>query len=144
MNKEKRKQIELDKKLSRIWQSYKDVKKEKQLELTNHSFSFRIDNIGAGWEYVHFVLDDQSHDFRISYIGPGVTAFVESVTSLKDKESKEFTWYDEPGEYTWLVSRHDKIVYIEAPWMEKGFFLNYEYFKNQIQDGYKNSIYGID
>ena len=50
MNKDKRKQIVLDKKLSRIWQSYNDVKKEKQLELTNHSFSFHIDDIGAGWE----------------------------------------------------------------------------------------------
>ena len=42
MNKEKRKQIELDKKLSRIWQSYKDVKKEKQLELTNRSGGIRF------------------------------------------------------------------------------------------------------
>ena len=55
MNKEKRKQIVRDKKLSRIWQSYNDVGIEKQLELTNHSFSFHIDDIGAGWEYVHFI-----------------------------------------------------------------------------------------
>ena len=134
----------LDRKVQRVWQSFRDVGREKQTALTDHTFSFHIDDIGTGWEYVHFILDGKEYGFRISYIGPGVSAFVESVTSLKKKESKEFTWYDEPGEYTWIVSRLEKIVYIEAPWMENGFFLDYEYFKNQILDGYKNSIYGVE
>ena len=116
------------------------MKKEKQLELTNHSFSFRIDNIGAGWEYVHFVLDDQSHDFRISYIGPGVSDFVRYSTHLEKNETGTFTWYDEPGEYNWLLSRRDDVIYIEAPFCKNGFFLRYDYFKHQVIEGWKIGI----
>ena len=144
MRKSNRQQMILANKMARIWQSFRDVGKEKQAELTDHTFSFHIDDVGAGWEYVHFILDDDGFGFRISYIGPGVSDFVNSMTSLKKKESKEFTWYDEPGEYTWYVSRLGEIVYVEPPDGDNGFFLKYEYFKNQIQDGYKNSIYGLE
>ena len=132
----------LDRKVQRIWQSFRDVGQEKQTELTGHTFSFHIDDIGAGWEYVHFVLDNEEFGFRISYIGPGVSDFVESMTSLQKTESKDFTWYDEPGEYTWLVSRRDDIVYIETPSGKNNFFLKYEYFRNQILDGYKKGVTG--
>ena len=140
MNKEKRKQIVLDKKLSRIWQSYNDVKKENQLELTDHVFSFHIDDIGAGWEYVHFVLDKQPHSFRISYIGPGVSDFVRFSTRLEKNETGTFTWYDEPGEYNWLLSRRDDVIYIEAPFCKDGFFLRYDYFKDRVNEGWKIGI----
>ena len=140
MNKEKRKQIVLDKKLSRVWQSYKDMKKDKQLELTNHSFSFHIDDIGAGWEYVHFKMDDQQHGFRISYIGPGVSDFVRYSTHLEKNETGTFSWYDEPGEYNWLLSRRDDMIYIEAPFCKNGFFLRYDYFKHQVIEGWKIGI----
>ena len=144
MNSRNKQQKILDKKMARIWQSFRDVGNEKQAELTDHTFSFHIDDIGTGWEYVHFVLDTEGYGFRISYIGPGVSDFVESMTSLKKNESKEFTWYDEPGEYTWIVSRQGEIVYVEAPNGINGFFLKYEYFRNQIMEGYKKSIYGTE
>lgn len=76
MNKEKRKQIVLDKKLSRVWQSYKDVKKDKQLELTNHSFSFHkatISAIGGGEQEVQarrdveIVIPDPGRSFYEDY-----------------------------------------------------------------------------
>ena len=140
MNKEKRMQKDRDKKLSRIWQSYNDMKKEKQLEVTDHVFSFQIDDIGAGWEYVHFVLDDQLHSFRISYIGPGVSDFVRYSTHLEKNETGTFTWYDEPGEYNWLLSRRDDVIYIEAPFCKNGFFLRYDYFKHQVIEGWKIGI----
>ena len=134
----------LDRKVQRIWQSFRDVGQEKQTELTAHTFSFHIDDIGAGWEYVHFVLDNEEFGFRISYIGPGVSDFVESMTSLQKTESKDFTWYDEPGEYTWIVSRLNDIVYVEPPYGTDGFYLKYDYFKDQILEGYNKSIYGLD
>ena len=140
MNGRNKQQKKLDKKMERIWQSFRDAGREKQAELTDHTFSFHIDDIGAGWEYVHFILDDESFGFRISYIGPGVSDFVGTMTSLKEKESKDLTWYDEPGEYTWLVSRLDDIVYVEPPSGENRFFLKYEYFRNQILDGYKKAF----
>ena len=126
--------------MQRIWQSFRDVGIEKQCKLTDHTFSFFIDDIGTGWEYVHFVLDNHKFGFRISYIGPGISDFVESMTSLRNGESKDFTWYDEPGEYTWLVSRLDDNVYVEAPSVRNSFFLKYEYFRNQIQEGYKKAF----
>ena len=144
MSRNNKQQKILDKKMQRIWQSFRDVGQEKQSSLTSHTFSFYIDDIGTGWEYVHFVLDDNGFGFRISYIGPGVSEFVESMTSLKKKESKDFTWYDEPGEYTWFVSRLDDYVYIEAPSQKYCFFLKYEYFKNKILEGYKKSVYGLE
>lgn len=67
--------------------------------MTDHTFSFHIDDIGTGWEYVHFVFDGEEFGFRISYIGPGISDFAEAMSSLKEKESKIFTWYDEPGGY---------------------------------------------
>lgn len=45
--------------LQRIWQPFRDAGKEKQAELTDHTFSFPIDETGTGREYVHFVLDDE-------------------------------------------------------------------------------------
>ena len=72
----------LDRKVQRIWQSFRDVGQDRQTELTGHTFSFHIDDIGAGWEYVHFILDDDGCGFRISYIGPSVTEFVKSVTTM--------------------------------------------------------------
>ncbi len=134
----------LDRIVQRIWQSYRDAGQEKQTELTDHTFSFHIDDIGAGWEYVHFVLDEEGFAFRISYIGPSVTDFVKSMTTLKKNESKEFTWYDEPDEYTWLVSRLKDIVYVEPPVSVNGFYLKYDYFKDQIMEGYNKSIYGLE
>ena len=135
MNKENRKQKELEKRMSRIWQSYQAAGKEKQAALTAHSFSFHLDDVGAGWEYVHFELDGEFFGFRISYIGPDVSSFVEAAASLGKKQSLGFTWYDEPGEYTWIFSRREDVIYIEAPSPEKGFFLNYDHFRTQILEG---------
>ena len=144
MSKSNKQQKMLNQKVQRIWQAFRNVGQEKQTGLTDHIFSFHIDEVGAGWEYVHFILDDEGFGFRISYIGPSVTDFVKSMTTLKKKESKEFTWYDEPDEYTWIVSRLNDIVYVEPPISEDGFYLKYEYFKDQILEGYKNSILGLE
>ena len=144
MNSEKRQQKELDRRMTRVWQSFRDVGQEKQSILTDHTFSFHIDDIGAGWEYVHFILDDESFGFRISYIGPGVSDFVSSVTSLDKNKSILFTWYDEPGEYTWIISRRDDLVYIEAPFRKNGFFLKYDHFCDQIRKGWKSGGYGLN
>ncbi|MBQ6504823.1 MAG: hypothetical protein IJI57_13020 [Flexilinea sp.] len=138
MNRENRKQKELEKKMARIWQSFQDAGKEKQALLTDHTFSFHVDDTGAGWEYVHFLLDGKSYGFRISYIGPGISEFVNVSMSLDKKESVQFTWYDEPGEYTWLFSRRDDLIYIEAPYVKNGFFLKYEYFCTEILKGWIN------
>lgn len=144
MNSEKRQQKELDRRMTRIWQSFKDVGQERQTLLTDHVFSFHIDDIGAGWEYVHFTLDDESHGCRISYIGPGVSDFVDALTSLDKNQSIIFTWYDEPGEYTWTISRRNDFVYVEAPYAEEGFFLKYDYLRNQIREGCKRAGYRAD
>ena len=140
MTRNNKQQKMLDRKVQRIWQSFKDVGQEKQTELIGHIFSFHIDDIGTGWEYVHFVLDDDGFGFRISYIGPGVSDFVRYSTHLEKNETGTFTWYDEPGEYNWLLSRRDDVIYIEAPFRKNGFFLRYDYFKDQVNEGWKIGI----
>lgn len=108
----------------------KDAKK-----LLDHSFALCIDDIGAGWEYVHFELDGKTvSSFRISYIGPDVQMFVNDVSRLKEKDFLEFVFMDEPGEHPVLVSIRMDNVYIELPGMEDGVFLKYAGFVEQITE----------
>ena len=141
-NEQQKQQIMLEGKMAGIWKSFRAAGREKQAELADHTFSFHIDDTGTGWEYVHFVPDNKKYGFRISDIGPGVSAFVEAMTSLQKKESKLFTRDDGPGEYTRAVSRLKDVVYVEYPTGNGGFFLKYDYFRDRILAGYQNSIYG--
>lgn len=133
------------------WAMFIEADSEKRSDLIDHSFEFFIDDIGSGWEYVRIILDKEiERNYRVSYIGPTVKDFVRMVFTLDPLSLKQFTWSDEPSyiEYPWLISRHNDVVYIEAPKIEEGFFLNYEYFKDQIRKGfeymYKWEIVGVD
>ena len=138
---------EIDKK----WAEYNNADTETKRQMTDHSFEFIIDDIGSGWEYVRIVLDGNiERNYRVSYIGPTVTGFVRTVMTLEPNGSTEFSWSDEPSyiEYPWLFSRQDDVIYVEAPKIENGFFIDYGYFKDQIRKGfeymYKWEIVGID
>ena len=117
----------------------------------DHCFEFIIDDVGSGWEYVHVILDKEiERKYRVNYIGPAVTGFVRTVMTMEPNQLKEFTWLDEPSyiEYPWLLSRQDDVIYIEAPDIEDGFFLSYEFFKTQIRKGFEDmyrwEIVGFD
>ena len=142
---------ELVSRIGKIWTDFYKEDPEKRNKLTDHCFEFIIDDIGSGWEYVRIVLDkDTERKYRVSYIGPTVKAFVRTMMTLGATQLEEFTWLDEPSyiQYPWIVSRQSDVIYIEAPEIEEGFFLNYEYFKAQIRKGfeemYRWEIVGID
>ena len=137
--------------IDKKWTEFLNNDPETKKQLTDHTFEFIIDDVGSGWEYVRIILDrDFERSYRVSYIGPTVTGFVRTVMSLGPTQLEQFTWLDEPSyiEYRWLLSRQNDVVYIEAPDIDDGFFINYDYLKAQIRKGfeymYKWEIVGID
>ena len=137
--------------IGQIWAAFYNTDSETRKRMMDHSFEFIIDDIGSGWEYVRVVLNGKiERNYRVSYIGPTVKDFVRMAMTLGPDELRQFSWSDEPSyiEYPWLLSRQNDVVYVEAPKFEKGFFLNYDYLKNQIRSGfeymYKWEIVGID
>lgn len=124
--------------VSRKWEQYNSADFRERLALLRHEFEMHIDDVGVGWEYVHITLDHEtSKSYRISYIGPDVRQFVSMVFSLGLNETAQFTWCNEPGEYTWLLSRQDPALYVEAPGIEEGFFIRYNAFRDALLSGYE-------
>ena len=120
------------------WQYFRECSPQKRKRMLKKSFAFCIDDIGAGWEYIHFELGGETvSSFRASYIGPGVRAFAETVADLKEKENTEFVFMDEPGEHRVFLSRRKENIYVELPGMEEGFFLRYAAFKDRIMEEYR-------
>lgn len=137
--------------IEKKWAKYNSADTETRRRMTGHTFEFIIDDIGSGWEYVRVILDgDIEEHYRVSYIGPTVTSFVRTVMTLEPMQTEEFVWSDEPSyiEYPWILSRRNDVIYVEAPKIDKGFFLNYDYLKKQIRNGfeymYKWEIVGVD
>ena len=124
------------KRLKRIWRDFESSGMCKELEThpEKHTFEFSV-GIGVGWEYVDYVVNGKkAGSCRVSYIGPDVSKFVDCVRNLGDGDTEYFIWYDEPGEYQWLLSRNGEYIYIEAPGIKGGFFLDYDYFVAQLWD----------
>ena len=133
-------QAEKKARVAEKWRAFRESSKKTRKKLLDHTFSFCIDDIGAGWEYVHFELDGNTvSSFRISYIGPDVRAFVSSVTSLKEKDFLEIVFMDEPGEHPMLLSRRNDNIYVELPGKVEGFFLKYAMFVSQIVEEYEKN-----
>ena len=44
------------------WAYYRECTPKKRKKLSDHEFAFRIDDTGAGWEYVHFELDEETSE----------------------------------------------------------------------------------
>ena len=124
------------------WQYYRTRKSQRKRNLVNHESAFRVDDVGAGWEYVHFELDGKTvGSYRVSYIGPGVRDFVETVTHMKEKDYQEVVFCSEPGEYVLQFSRRGDNIYVWLPSMEDGFFLKYDAFVDQVTEEF-NRVYG--
>ena len=120
------------------WQYFRECSPQKRKRMFKKSFAFCIDDIGAGWEYIHFELSGETvSSFRVSYIGPGVRAFAETVADMKEKENTEFVFLDEPGEHRVFLSRRKDNIYVELPGMEEGFFLRYAVFKDKILEEFR-------
>ena len=117
------------------WNELKSFSEETRRQALNqHTLTFRLDDIGAGWEYVHFELDRKTVDaFRISYIGPDVNSFISGLENLKEEDSGEIVFCDEPGEYPLFFARKKDVLYIELPAMKKGVFQEYASFLSQVR-----------
>ena len=124
--------------LSRAAEKWNELRplsgEERRQALNQHALTFRLDDIGAGWEYVHFELDQKTVEaFRISYIGPDVNSFISELENLKEEDSGEIVFCDEPGEYPLFFARKKDILYIELPAMKKGVFQEYASFLSQVR-----------
>ena len=116
------------------WNELKRFSEEERKQILNQrTLTFHVDDIGAGWEYIHFELDHQTLlSLRVSYIGPGVDAFLYELNSMKEEDSREIIFCDEPGEYILTISRKKDVFYIELPTMKKGIFQEYPVFLSQV------------
>lgn len=126
-----------DMRIGKLWSQYDEKDEDEKIRLKEHEFEFCIDDIGTGWEYVHIVLDGIVKHYRVSYIGPTVRDFVKYIFTMRDDQADEFVWLDEPGEYRWLLSRQGDSIYLEAPGICEGFFMDYEDFKARIRAGFE-------
>ena len=120
-----------------IWRRFRDSGWRSDLERNaySHTFEFSVD-YGCGWEYVSYTLDDTEEGYcRVSYIGLDVIDLIRAVEALEFNKPCEFFWFDEPGEYRWFLLRKNEFVYVEAPGIEEGFFLYYDYFLSQLKRG---------
>ena len=121
--------------VSEKWERFMKCSDQEKEKLLDHTFSFCIDDVGSGWEYIHFDLDGENiASCRVSYIGPDLHAFFNSISDLKEDDFEELVFLDEPGEYRFLFSRRNEYIYIEMPDMEEGFFLKYDYFMDRVSE----------
>lgn len=135
---QKEREARMKAEISEKWNSFRKSGKAQRKRMLDHSFRFCIDDIGTGWEYIHFELDGKTVDsFRVSYIGATVRDFVSCVTEMKERDFKEIVFMSEPGEYSLLFSRRKELVYIRLPHMEDGFFLRYDVFVESITEEYR-------
>ena len=123
--------------MSRAMEKWNELKRfseeERKQALNRRILTFHIDDIGAGWEYVHFELDHQTiMSLRISYIGPGVDSFINELNNMKEEDSREIIFCNEPGEYILTFARKKDVFYIELPVMKKGLFQEYPVFLSQV------------
>ena len=123
--------------LSRAAEKWNELKRfsedERKQILNQRTLTFHVDDIGAGWEYIHFELDHQTLlSLRVSYIGPSVDAFLYELNSMKEEDSREIIFCDEPGEYILTFARKKDVFYIELPAMKKGIFQEYPVFLSQV------------
>ena len=140
MGKKERLERQAEKKagVDKKWEYFKKCSKEKRESLLSHTFAFCIDDIGSGWEYIHFELDGKTAaSYRVSYIGPDVHAFFRIVTDMEETDFKKIVFYDEPGEYPLLFSRRNDVIYVKLYGMEDGVFLKYDDFIKQITEEFR-------
>lgn len=133
--------------LSRVTGKWNELRQcsreERELLMNQHSLTFHLDDVGAGWEYIHFELDHKPvGTFRVSYIGPDVASFIDELSSMKEEDSKEITFCDEPGEYSLIFARKKDLLYIELPFLKKGIWQEYSAFLRQVTEERKKA-YGV-
>ena len=133
-NQQKKRKIRALSRAVEKWNELKRLPDEERKQILNQrTLTFHLDDIGAGWEYIHFELDHQTvASLRISYIGPGVDSFICELGNMKEEDSREIIFCDEPGEYVLTFARKKDVFYIELPAMNKGIFQEYPVFLSQV------------
>ncbi len=111
-----------------IWQYLDRLSREERIRELTHSFMVRGETDGAGWASVGIELDDEGTSFRISYVGDSPVDFKSFAEEIGDGENDSFGWASEPGWYPWNIQRRGEIFYVNAPVIEKGFFIPREAF----------------
>ena len=111
-----------------IWQYFDRLSREERIRELTHSFRVSGENDGAGWATIEIELDGEETSFRISYVGDSPADFRIFAEELEDGENENFGWQSEPGYYPWSIQRRGGIFYVNAPVIEKSFFISREAF----------------
>lgn len=118
------------------WKYYRECSSKKRKMLRDHTFAFYVDYDCGVEDAFRFELDGKEVALvGLGYAGPRKDEFAKIVTSLKEKDLQEVGYLYEPGEANLLFSRREVNIYIELPYMQDGFFLNYDYFVEKIMEG---------
>lgn len=118
------------------WKYYRECSSKKRKKLRDHTFAFYVDYDCGVEDAFRFELDGEEVSLiGLGYAGPRKDEFAKIVTSLKEKDLEEVSYLYEPGEADLLFSRREGNIYVELPYMEDGFFLNYDYFVEKIMEG---------
>lgn len=133
----------LTERINRIWDDFDQAGRIGQLSRSRHELHLKIDDVGAGWEYVSVDLDLEKYaSYRVSTsIGPGVRELVKTVFSAGNGRAAEFIWYGEPGTYSWVISRKGSFLYMEIPGIDGGYFFRYFQLRNSLLQDYE-AFYG--
>ena len=111
-----------------IWQYFDRLSRDERARELTHSFEMSGGIDGVGWASVCIDVDDESTEFRISYIGSSLADFKRFANDIEDGEEGRFAWASEPGSYPWTIQRRGGILYVSAPNIQNGFFIPRDQF----------------
>ena len=117
-----------------IWQYFDRLSREERIRELTHAFTVSGGSDGAGWASITIKLDGEDTWFSISYIGNSPEDFKRFAEETEDGESDTFGWESEPGWFPWSIQRRGGILYVNAPVIEKSFFIPRESFLLAIED----------
>ena len=133
--KEKAREKEIKELVAKRWKFYKKCNAEKKQKLVDHTFKLVIDDVGSGWEYIHWELDGANvNECRISDVGTTVHGLFYTLQEMGPQDVQEIVFCHEPGESSCIFARRNDIICIELPGMDKAIYLQFEYFMNQIEE----------
>ena len=83
-------------------------------------FEYRL--TGRGWSAATIADRETTVEITASYLSDALGNLARAVVGLlRGVEAARVSWYEEPGEYRWLVNRADETVSIRILWFDSQF-----------------------
>ncbi len=76
------------------------------------AFDYRLESVG--WGILRARIGDESFHCCASWVGDALGPFAAAAVSVHDTdEVRRFSWYEEPGEWAWVLTPHRERVLVE-------------------------------